>query len=84
MRRSAFFLRFIGIGVLFHIYVGVRLIPDAPVGLPLKVLAALLLAASVITIPLGMAARQIEPQSLADRLAWFGLTALGFSRRCSC
>ncbi|WP_321792921.1 metallophosphoesterase [Caballeronia sp. J97] len=78
MRRSAFFLRFIGIGVLFHIYVGVRLIPDAPVGLPLKVLAAILLAASVIVIPLGMAARQIEPQSLADRLAWFGLTALGF------
>ncbi|SAK96991.1 Ser/Thr protein phosphatase family protein [Caballeronia fortuita] len=78
MRRSAFFLRFIGIGVLFHIYVGIRLIPDAPVGLPLKVLAAVLLAASVIVIPLGMAARQIEPQALADRLAWFGLTALGF------
>ena len=77
MRRSAFFLRFIGIGVLFHIYVGVRLIPDAPVGLPLKVLAAILLAVSVIVIPLGMAARQIEPQSLADRLAWLGLTALG-------
>lgn len=77
MRRSAFFLRFIGIGVLFHIYVGVRLIPDAPVGLPLKVLAAILLAVSVIIIPLGMAARQIEPQSLADRLAWLGLTALG-------
>ncbi|SAL31768.1 Ser/Thr protein phosphatase family protein [Caballeronia turbans] len=78
MRRSAFFLRFIGIGVLFHVYVGMRLIPDAPVGLPLKVLAAVLLAASVIVIPLGMAARQIEPQSLADRLAWLGLTALGF------
>ncbi|KXU83629.1 serine/threonine protein phosphatase [Caballeronia megalochromosomata] len=78
MRRSAFFLRFIGIGVLFHVYVGVRLIPDAPVGLPLKVLAAILLAVSVIVIPLGMAARQIEPQSLADRLAWLGLTALGF------
>lgn len=78
MRRSAFFIRFIGIGVLFHLYVGVRLIPDAPVGLPLKVLAAILLAVSVIVIPLGMAARQIEPQSLADRLAWLGLTALGF------
>ncbi|WP_250514736.1 metallophosphoesterase [Caballeronia sp. INDeC2] len=78
MRRSAFFLRFIGIGVLFHIYVGVRLIPDAPVGLTLKVLAAVVLAVSVIVIPLGMAARQIEPQSLADRLAWLGLTALGF------
>jgi uncharacterized protein len=78
MRRSAFFVRFIGIGILFHIYVGVRLIPDAPVGLPLKVLAAVLLVASVVLIPLGMAARQIEPQALADRLAWFGLTALGF------
>ncbi|BBP98069.1 ser/threonine protein phosphatase [Burkholderia sp. SFA1] len=78
MRRSAFFLRFIGIGILFHLYVGVRLIPDAPVGVPLKALAAVLLAASVILIPLGMAARQIEPPSLADRLAWFGLTALGF------
>ncbi|SAL54717.1 Ser/Thr protein phosphatase family protein [Caballeronia cordobensis] len=78
MRRSAFFLRFIGIGILFHLYVGVRLIPDAPVGVPLKTLAAVLLAASVILIPLGMAARQIEPPSLADRLAWLGLTALGF------
>ncbi|SAK80612.1 Ser/Thr protein phosphatase family protein [Caballeronia catudaia] len=78
MRRSAFFLRFIGIGILFHIYVGVRLIPAAPVGMPLKMLAAVLLAASVILVPLGMAARQIEPQALADRLAWCGLTALGF------
>ncbi|BAN24960.1 metallophosphoesterase [Caballeronia insecticola] len=77
MRRSAFFIRFIGIGILFHIYVGVRLIPDAPVGLPLKVLAAALLVASVILIPLGMAARSIEAQPLADRFAWLGLTALG-------
>ncbi|SAL71523.1 Ser/Thr protein phosphatase family protein [Caballeronia peredens] len=77
MRRSAFFIRFIGIGILFHIYVGVRLIPDAPVGLPLKVLAAALLVASVVLIPLGMAARSIEAQPLADRFAWLGLTALG-------
>lgn len=78
MRRSAFFIRFIGIGILFHIYVGVRLIPDAPVGLSLKVLAVALLVASVILIPIGMAARSLETQPLADRLAWFGLTALGF------
>jgi len=77
MRRSAFFIRFIGIGVLFHLYVGVRLIPAAPVGMPLKVLAALLLVASLILIPLGMMARNIEAQPLSDRLAWFGLTALG-------
>ncbi|MDR5775183.1 metallophosphoesterase [Caballeronia sp. LP006] len=78
MRRSAFFIRFIGIGVLFHIYVGVRLIPDAPVGPALKALASALLVASLILIPLGMSARSIEKQPLADRLAWFGLTALGF------
>lgn len=78
MRRSAFFLRFIGIGVLFHLYVGVRLIPAAPVGMPLKVLAAAWLVASLVLIPLGMMARNIEPQPLSDRLAWFGLTALGF------
>ena len=39
MRRSAFFLRVIGIGILFHIYVGMRLIPAAPVGAPLRWLA---------------------------------------------
>ncbi|KND60759.1 putative phosphoesterase [Candidatus Burkholderia verschuerenii] len=78
MRRSAFFIRFIGIGVLFHVYVGVRLIGDAPVGMPWKVLAALLLIASLVLIPIGMSARNIEGQPLADRLAWLGLTAMGF------
>jgi uncharacterized protein len=78
MRRSAFFIRFIGIGVLFHVYVGVRLISDAPVGMAWKALAVAYLAASLVLIPLGMAARNIEPQPLSDRLAWLGLTALGF------
>ncbi len=78
MRRSAFFIRFIGIGVLFHLYVSVRLISDAPGGMPWKVLAALLLVASVVLIPIGMSARNIEGQPLADRLAWLGLTAIVF------
>jgi predicted MPP superfamily phosphohydrolase len=78
MRRSAFFLRVIGIGILFHLYVGVRLIPAAPVGTPLRWLAAFVLVASVVLIPLGMAARTIEQQPLSDRLAWIGLVALGF------
>jgi uncharacterized protein len=78
MRRSAFFLRVIGIGILFHIYVGMRLIPAAPVGAPLRWLAVLVLVASVLLIPLGMAARTIESQPLSDRLAWVGLIALGF------
>ncbi|KMZ12436.1 putative phosphoesterase [Candidatus Burkholderia humilis] len=78
MRRSAFFIRFIGIGVLFHLYVGVRLISDAPVSPAWKALAWTLLGASLILIPLGMSACNIEAQPLADRLAWLGLTALGF------
>ncbi|MDR5753549.1 MULTISPECIES: metallophosphoesterase [unclassified Caballeronia] len=78
MRRSAFFFRVIGIGILFHLYVGVRLIPAAPVGAPLRWLAVLVLVASVLLIPLGMAARTIEQQPLSDRLAWIGLLAMGF------
>jgi predicted MPP superfamily phosphohydrolase len=78
MRRSAFFIRVIGIGILFHVYVGVRLIPVAPVGGGLRSLAVLLLVASCFLIPLGMAARTIQQQPLSDRLAWSGLLAMGF------
>ncbi len=78
MRRSAFFIRVIGIGILFHVYIGLRLIPVAPVGVPLRWLAVLLLVASVILIPLGMSARNISSQPLSDRLAWTGLLVMGF------
>jgi predicted MPP superfamily phosphohydrolase len=73
----SFFIRVIGIGILMHVYIGVRLIPAAPVGVPLKWLAALLLVASVLLIPLGMAARNISQQPLSDRLAWVGLLMMG-------
>ena len=78
MRRSAFFIRVIGIGILFHVYIGVRLIPAAPVGAPLRWLAVLALVASCLLIPLGMAARNISQQPLSDRLAWIGLLTMGF------
>jgi len=78
MRRSAFFIRVIGIGILFHIYIGVRLIPAAPVGAPLRWLAVAALVASCLLIPLGMAARTIEQQPLSDRLALVGLLVMGF------
>ncbi|MGV7246274.1 metallophosphoesterase, partial [Caballeronia sp. M23-90] len=78
MRRSAFFIRIIGIGILFHVYIGVRLIPAAPVGTALKILAVLALVVSVMLIPLGMIARNIGQQPLSDRLAWIGLLIMGF------
>jgi len=73
----SFFIRVIVIGILMHVYIGVRLIPAAPVGVPLKWLAALLLVASALLIPLGMAARNITQQPLSDRLAWVGLLMMG-------
>jgi predicted MPP superfamily phosphohydrolase len=78
MRRSSFLVRFICIGVLLHIYVGFRIIPDLPIDTTGRWLAALWLVLSCLLIPLGMLARTIERQPLADRLAWIGLLAMGF------
>ena len=78
LRQSSFFVRFITLGVLAHVYVGLRLIPD--IGLPLAVglAAALLLVASCVLIPLGMLSRSSGRQPWGDRMAWAGLTAMGF------
>ncbi|WP_144108097.1 metallophosphoesterase [Paraburkholderia sp. BCC1886] len=78
MRRSSFLVRIILIGILLHIYVGVRLIPDMPVESTTRLLCALWLVASIFLIPLGMLARSIQRQPLGDRLAWVGLLAMGF------
>ncbi|MGF6241457.1 MULTISPECIES: metallophosphoesterase [Paraburkholderia] len=78
MRRSSFLVRIICIGVLLHIYVGFRIIPDLPIDTAARWLAALWLVLSCLLIPLGMLARTIERQPLGDRLAWIGLLAMGF------
>ncbi|WP_207001758.1 metallophosphoesterase [Trinickia mobilis] len=78
MRRSGFFVRAIGIGVLLHVYIGLRLIPELPVGPVFRGLAALWLVLSCGLIPVGMLARTLERQPLADRLAWIGLLTMGF------
>ncbi len=77
MLRSAFFIRLISIIMLLHVYIGLRLIPAMPVGIPFKWLAALLLVVSVLLIPLGMAARNISKQPLSDLFAWIGFLAMG-------
>jgi predicted MPP superfamily phosphohydrolase len=78
MRRSAFLVRVIVIGILLHVYIGFRLIPDLPVGSVVRVLAVLWLVLSCGLIPLGVLARALERQPLADGLAWVGLLAMGF------
>ncbi|MEI6002681.1 metallophosphoesterase [Paraburkholderia bengalensis] len=77
MRRLSFFARIIVIGILLHVYVGIRIIPELPVDAAAKWLCALWLVLSVLLIPVGMIARSIERQPLGDRLAWAGLIALG-------
>lgn len=78
MRRSSFLVRIILIGILLHIYVGFRLIPDMPLSATGRWLCALWLVVSIFLIPLGMLARTIQQQPLSDRLAWVGLLAMGF------
>jgi predicted MPP superfamily phosphohydrolase len=78
MRRLSFFARIIVIGILLHVYVGIRIIPELPVDAAVKWLCALWLVLSVLVIPMGMIARTIQRQPLGDRLAWAGLLALGF------
>ncbi len=70
-------MRAILIGVLMHVYVGLRIIPELPVGLPVKLAAACALVLSCCLIPLGMLARSFERQPQADRIAWIGLIAMG-------
>jgi hypothetical protein len=78
MRRSSFFTRVIVIGVLMHIFVGWRLIPEWPVQPFVKALAVLWLISSCALIPLGVLARRFERQPLGDRIAWVGLLAMGY------
>jgi predicted MPP superfamily phosphohydrolase len=78
MRRYAFLARIIAVGILMHIYVGVRLIPALPIGDAGRAAALAYLALSVALIPLGVLARAIERQPLSDWLAWAGLLAMGF------
>jgi len=78
MRRLSFLIRAILIGILLHVYVGFRLIPDLPVGLTVRMLAALWLVLSVCVIPVGVLARNMRRQPLADRLSWLGLLVMGF------
>jgi predicted MPP superfamily phosphohydrolase len=64
--------------VLFHAYIGWRLLADMPFGAAGAVVMALVLIASALLIPLALAARRVKRQPLSDRLAWVGLLAMGF------
>lgn len=64
--------------VLLHAYVGLRLIPALPVGTGGHVAAVAILLLSCILMPLAMMARAIPDSRWSDRIAWAGLTAMGW------
>lgn len=77
LRQSSFFLRFLTLGALAHVYVGARLIPDAGFAGSGAATAILLLILSCILIPLGMLGRSSVHPPWGDRIAWVGLIAMG-------
>lgn len=77
MRRASFLTRIISLCILLHVYIGVRLIPDALVAPAVRWAAVAALVLSCVLIPLGVLGRRLSRTS-ADRLAWVGLLAMGF------
>lgn len=77
LRQSAFFIRFVALGALAHVYVGARLIPDAALSATCAVAAMLGLALSCVLIPLSMLSRSSRSQPWRDAVAWIGLLAMG-------
>lgn len=74
----SFFVRFIAIGVLFHLYVGMRIIPDAFASPLARTIAALVLASFVVLIPVGMFSRRFDEGWAATLVGWAGALAMGF------
>lgn len=77
MRVSRRFLYAIALLALFHIYIGLRLLPPLPVGPAGYVIGALALLASCLLMPLALLARVRRDEEGSDRLAWIGLTTMG-------
>jgi len=77
MRQRRFFLIVLGLLLLLHGYIGWRLLPALALGFGGTLSGIALLALSCVLLPLGLLARFIPRQPLADRLAWVGLIAMG-------
>ena len=77
MRVSRRFLYAIALLALFHVYIGLRLLPPLPVGPVGYAIGALALLASCLLMPLALVARSAQDEEWSDRLAWIGLTTMG-------
>ncbi len=69
-------LRFYSLVLLLHGYIAWRLLPDLPSGYAALILGFWLVLSAAL-LPLGLGARRVRRQPLADRLAWTGLLVAG-------
>lgn len=76
--RVSFLLRILFIGLLFHLYVGLRLLPDLPVGPVWRTIGWLWLLASLIVIPVSARLRNVERTALKVSALVGGLLEMGF------
>ena len=64
--------------VLLHVYIGARLLPDIGLGLPATFAAtALLLAATLLLVPVGLLSSSLRRLRWSEQLGWLGLLAMG-------
>jgi uncharacterized protein len=77
MRLSRRFLTAIALLALFHLYIGLRLLPPLSLGTTGLVVGWLALLASCLMMPLAVFARSARDEEWSDRLAWVGLTTMG-------
>jgi hypothetical protein len=77
MRRLRFLLTPISLLAVLHVYIGMRILGDLPVG-PIGVaLGVLALALSWVCIPLGFVSRNLANRTVAERLSWLGSLSMG-------
>ena len=77
MRRIKFLLTFVAVTVFLHLYIALRLLPDADLSPAFTHLGAVLIVALYGAVVLGVIGRFVKRQPLADRLTWIGMLALG-------
>jgi len=78
MRISRSFLVALTLLGLLHVYIGVRLLPALPLGVPGRAIGVLLLGASCLLIPIGLMARSMQDRSnAAQRLVLTALISMG-------
>ena len=76
MRRSL--LPFLGLVLLLHFYIGIRLLPEMGLGLVGITIGVLLLLASCVLVPLGLSAPRLRRRRWSETITWVALIAMGY------